>query len=57
MLVREHGDVAKLVWRYGRWHHFVDYKPYAVINKLVKKDGIDIKKGVNNYGLKLKVKK
>lgn len=25
MLVREHPDVAEVVWRYGRWHHHVDY--------------------------------
>ena len=57
MLVNLHPDVAKLVWRYGRWHHFVDYKPYATSNKLVRKDDVEIKKGVNNYGLKLKVRK
>jgi hypothetical protein len=25
MLVREHPDVARLTWRFGRWHHYVDY--------------------------------
>jgi hypothetical protein len=25
MLVDMHPDVAKVVWRYGRWHHYVDY--------------------------------
>ena len=57
MLVKLHGDVAKLVWRYDRWHHFIDYKPFAIKNKLVRKDNIKVKKGVNNYGLKLKVNK
>lgn len=28
MLVREHPDVARLHWRYGRWHHYVDYRPF-----------------------------
>ena len=23
-----HPDVAKVVWRFGRWHHEVDYKPF-----------------------------
>jgi hypothetical protein len=25
MLVRAHPDVARLAWRFGRWHHYVDY--------------------------------
>jgi hypothetical protein len=25
MLVREHPEYARLLWRYGRWHHYVDY--------------------------------
>jgi hypothetical protein len=29
MLVQEHPDVAKLVMRYGRPHHYVDYRPFA----------------------------
>ena len=28
MLVDMHPDVAKTVWRYGRWHHYVDYLPF-----------------------------
>lgn len=29
MLVALHPDVSKLVWKFGRWHHRVDYRPYA----------------------------
>ena len=29
MLVDYHPDVTKLVWRYGRWHHHVDYTPLS----------------------------
>ena len=29
MLVRLHPDVAKLVWKYGRWHHQVDYSSFT----------------------------
>lgn len=36
MLVNEHPDVARLIKRYGRWHHFVDYKPFKN-NKLIRK--------------------
>lgn len=28
MLEAMHPDVAKVVWRYGRWHHYVDYGPF-----------------------------
>jgi hypothetical protein len=28
MLVRLHPDVTKLVWRFGRWHHHVDYSQW-----------------------------
>jgi len=28
MLVDMHPDVARVVWKYGRWHHYVDYTPF-----------------------------
>lgn len=52
MLVDMHPDVAKLVWKYGRWHHHVNYDPFKK-NELIYKDNIKIPKGVNNYGLRL----
>ena len=54
MLVDMHPDVARMVWRYGRWHHHVDYSPFKK-NKLILKEGIDLEKmpKVNNYGMKL----
>ncbi|MEK9696915.1 MAG: hypothetical protein VW270_14230 [Candidatus Poseidoniales archaeon] len=52
MLVDMHPDVAKMVWRYGRWHHHVNYDPFKK-NKLAFKEGIEVPKGVNNYGMKL----
>lgn len=38
MLVRMHPDITELVWKYSRWHHYVDYN---VFNNqgLVKDDG------------------
>lgn len=33
MLERLHPDVAKVVWRFNRWHHHVDYRPFKA-NKL-----------------------
>lgn len=50
-LVEQHPDVAKVVWKFGRWHHQVNYKPFKK-NKLIKKD-IVINEGVNNYGMVL----
>lgn len=29
MLVRMHPDVASLTWKFRRWHHEVDYRPFA----------------------------
>ncbi len=54
MQVRLHPDVSKLVWRYGRWHHHVNYNKFKRENKLIKKKDIQIKQGINNYGLQLK---
>ena len=51
-LVKQHPDVAKVVWRYGRWHHEVNYN-YFKDNKLIKKKDISIKRGINDYGMKL----
>ena len=52
MLVDMHPDVARMVWRYGCWHHHVDYSPFKT-NQLILKSGVAIPKGVNNYGMKL----
>lgn len=52
MLVDLHPDVSKIVWRYGRWHHYVDYSPFKK-NALRYKPGIVIDPTPNNYGMKL----
>jgi hypothetical protein len=51
-LVDLHPDVAKVVWRFNRWHHHVDYKRFKK-NKLIKKEGLQIPNLINNYGMKL----
>ncbi len=51
-LQKQHPDVVKIVWRFGRWHHQVNYKPFKK-NKLILKDGVVFTKGVDNYGMKL----
>jgi hypothetical protein len=52
MLADLHPDVAQVVWRFNRWHHHVDYKPFKK-NRLIRKAGIDVPRGVNNYGMEL----
>lgn len=45
-------DLVKITRKWGRWQHHVDYRPFKK-NKLIKKEGIEIPEGVNNYGMKL----
>jgi hypothetical protein len=52
MLVRMHPDVARMVWRYKRWHHYVDYSPFKK-NELRYKKDITLPQGKNEYGMKL----
>ena len=52
MIVDLHPDVARLVERWGRWHHYVDYGPFRY-NRLRRKKHMDIKAGVDNYGMRL----
>ena len=52
MQVAMHPDVSRLVWKFGRWHHHVDYRPFKK-NKLIRKEGIEVPEGVNNYGMEL----
>ena len=55
-LARQHPDVVNVTWKFNRWHHQVNYRPFRR-NELIKKNGITINKGVNNYGMVLKGKK
>ena len=52
MLVDMHPDVARIVWRYGRWHHYVDYSPFKK-NQLIYNKNFVIPEGTNNFGMKL----
>lgn len=51
-LQKQHPDVVRIVRKWGRWQHSVNYRPFKA-NKLIKKEGIKIPKGVNNYGMEL----
>jgi hypothetical protein len=48
-----HPDIVKVVWKFNRWHHSVNYKPFKK-NKLIKKEGLSIPNTVNDYGMVLK---
>ncbi len=50
-LQRQHPDIVQIKRRWGRWQHVVNYLPFKN-NKLIKKD-INLKTGINNYGMKL----
>jgi len=50
-LQKQHPDVVKVAWRFNRWQHVVDYRPFKQ-NKLQKIEGLVIPEGVNNYKMK-----
>ena len=52
MQVMMHPDVSRIAWRFGRWHHFVDYRPFKN-NKLKKRQDLKLKEGNNEFGMKL----
>jgi hypothetical protein len=52
-LKEQHPDVVDVTWKFGRWHHQVNYKPFKH-NKLIKKQGLVIPNRINNYGMVLK---
>jgi len=52
MLAKLHPDVAKVVFKFGRWHHHVDYRPFKN-NRLIFADENKVYSGVNSYGMRL----
>ncbi len=51
-LQQQHPDVVKITRKWGRWQHSVDYRPFKK-NRLIRKPGIIIPEGVNEYGMRL----
>lgn len=51
-LQRQHPDVVKITRKWGRWQHLVNYKPFRG-NKPIRKPGIDVPPGTNEFGLAL----
>lgn len=52
MQVAMHPDVSKLVWRYNRWHHQVDYSEFKK-NVLIRKQGMMVLDTPCEYGMEL----
>ncbi len=38
MLAEMHPDVARVVWRFGRWHHYVDYSGFKSLRPIRRED-------------------
>lgn len=51
MQVKVHPDVSRMVWKFNRWHHHVDYGPFKG-NKLIKKENLILPEK-NEYGMRL----
>lgn len=51
MIARLHPDVAKVVWKFHRWHHYVDYSGFKQELKL--KQGVVPVQGDNDYGMRV----
>jgi hypothetical protein len=51
-LAEQHPECVTVIRRYNRWHHSVNFRPFKR-NKLIKKSGLEISGGINNYGMKL----
>lgn len=53
MQVAMHPDVSTLVWKFGRWHHHVDYRPFRK-NLLRRRPDAKVSEGVDDYGMVLR---
>lgn len=52
MLADLHPDVARVVFKFNRWHHHVNYSPFKE-NRLIKIVNTDTMPKINNYGMVL----
>jgi hypothetical protein len=48
----QHPDLVKIVWKWDRWQHQIDYHIFDS-NRLILKPGIAIPAGIDNYGMEL----
>lgn len=52
MQVAMHPDVSRLVWKFGRWHHHVNYSPFKK-NRLLRKPDLEIPTGIDERGMRI----
>lgn len=52
MLEEMHPDVSKVVWKFNRWHHLVDYSRFQN-NKLIRKPDWNYQNKIDEYGMRL----
>jgi hypothetical protein len=53
-LQRQHPDVVTVTRKWDRWQHQVDYRPFQG-NRLIRRPGVMIPPGSDEYGMRLKV--
>lgn len=51
MVVKLHPDVCRLVWRFGRWHHYADY--YRFKQRLAPREDLERDGAADEYGMRL----
>jgi hypothetical protein len=49
-LQKKHPDIVRIGWRWNRWQHIVDYRPFRS-NQLRLRPDVVIPEGTNNYGM------
>lgn len=55
MQVEMHPDVSRMTYRFGRVHHYVDYRSFKKLRLRLRED-IELTAGTNNYGMVLNIK-
>lgn len=50
-----HPDVCRVVWRFNRWHHYLDYSKFLK-NELIYRKDIKLEDKINNYGMTIEYK-
>lgn len=51
-LVDQHPDIVRIAWKFGRWQHAVNYKPFKG-NALKRDPKVLVRDGVDNYNMRL----
>ncbi len=53
MIEDMHPDLVKLVWKFNRWHHQVDYTQFEQMLKLKKSVDLSVYNKIDNYGMQI----